>query len=74
MRAKTMNISVPEECRDWVQFEAARRGLSMASYLKALIEEDRDSASDEVKDAYKVFCSVMVAPVSNSASGSADAE
>lgn len=62
MRAKTMNISVPEDCRDWVQFEAARRGLSMASYLTVLIKEDRDGAPDEVKAAYQAFVSVMAAP------------
>lgn len=67
MRAKTMNISVPENCRDWVQFEAARRGLSMAGYLLALIEEDKARASDDVRAAYQAFCSVMAAPMADQA-------
>lgn len=55
MASKKFNLAIKEDVLDWLTFEAARRKTSVTGCINEAIQEQRDSAPDNVKQLYRQF-------------------
>lgn len=55
MAVKKFNLAIQEDVLDWLTFEAARRKTSVTGCINEAIAEQKENASDEVKQLYKQF-------------------
>lgn len=55
MAPKKFNLAISEDVLDWLTFEAARRGTSVTGCINQAIAEQKENASDTVKQLYRQF-------------------
>ena len=55
MATKKFNLSLNEDAQVWLEFEAARRGTSVTQCINQAITEQRDNASENVREVFKAF-------------------
>lgn len=57
---RKFTLALQDEARIWAEFEAIRRGVSLTQNINAAILEQRDHASDEVREAFEVYLNTRV--------------
>lgn len=54
-QAKKFTLALQEDAQVWLEFEAARRGISVTACINEAIREQRDGAAENVKQVFEAF-------------------
>lgn len=52
---KKFTLAMDEDSQVWLEFEAARRGISVTACINEAIREQRDNAPQAVRDVFSAF-------------------